>query len=515
MTYLMGIDIATSGVKTIIIDPDGTIIGDGFQTYPTSTPNPGWVEQDPHDWWRCTAASIRDALTTANVDPEDIAGIGLSGQMHGATFIDADGAPLRPCLIWADTRTGPQCAKIEEIFGHEGIVNLTCNPALASFTATKIMWVQEHQPEVFAATHKILLPKDYIRYKLTGVYATELSDASGTSLLDVRNRRWSVEVLKGLSIPESMMPDVYESSFASGTISAAAATETGLAAGTPVVGGAGDVAAAAVGGGATRSGIITIIMGSGGVVFAATDGVVMDKANAMQTCCHAVEDMWHVMGVMLSCSFSLRYFKETFGDVETAAADQAGTNVYQLLDQQAATVPVGSEGLIFLPYLNGERTPHRDPYARGAFVGITLRHGKPHYVRSVMEGVAYGLRDAVEIVGELGIDVKQVRAVGGGASSPLWRQILADVFNCQIATINVTEASALGVAIVAGAGTGVYDSIQTGCDRTISLTSTTDPIAANVDVYEGYYKRFRALYPALKDQFRSLSEYTEQVGNGS
>jgi len=515
MTYLMGIDIATSGVKTIIIDPDGAIRGDGFHSYPTSTPNPGWVEQEPRDWWRCTAASIRDALAAAEVDPADIAGIGLSGQMHGATFVDPAGEPLRPCLIWADTRTGPQCARLEGIFGHDKLVELTCNPALASFTATKIMWVQDNQPEIFAATHKVLLPKDYIRFKLTGVYATELSDASGTSLLDVRNRRWSADVLAGLQIPESMMPDVYESSFASGRISAAAAAETGLAEGTPVVGGAGDVAAGAVGSGATRSGIVTIIMGSGGVVFAATDGVVMDKANAMQTCCHAVEGMWHVMGVMLSCSFSMRYYKETFADTETAAAEASGADVYLMLNEQAATVPPGSEGLIFLPYLNGERTPHRDPYARGAFVGMTLRHGKPHYVRSVMEGVAYGLRDSVEIIRELGTDVKQVRAVGGGASSALWRQILADTFNCQIATINVTEASALGVAILAGVGAGVYDSVQAGCDRTIRLTSTTEPIAGNVGVYEGFYKRFRALYPALKDQFRDLSEYTEKVGDGN
>ncbi|NLF31824.1 MAG: xylulokinase, partial [Planctomycetes bacterium] len=284
------------------------------------------------------------------------------------------------------------------------------------------------------------------------------------------------------------------------------------AAGTPVVGGAGDVAAGAVGSGATRSGIVTLIMGSGGVVFAGTDRVLMDRANAMQTCCHAVENMWHVMGVMLSCSFSLRYFKETFADVEAAEAARLGTNVYKLLDRQAATVPPGSEGLIFLPYLNGERTPHRDPYARGAFVGLTLRHGRPHYVRAVMEGVAYGLRDALEIVREMGTDVAQVRAVGGGASSPLWRQILADTFNCPIATINITEASALGVAILAGAGTGVYASVQDGCDRTIRLTSTTEPDAAAVGVYDGYYKRFRALYPALKRQFRDLAEYTEHVG---
>ncbi|MFW6155400.1 MAG: xylulokinase [Planctomycetota bacterium] len=514
MTYLMGIDVATSGVKTIIITPDGTMVGEGFETYPTSTPNPGWVEQDPHDWWRSTAASIRRALDGAGIDPGAIAGIGLSGQMHGATFLNADGEPLRPCLIWADTRTGPQCERLERLFGHEKLVELTCNPALASFTATKIMWVQEHQPEVFAATHKVLLPKDYVRFKLTGAYATELSDASGTSLLDVRNRRWSSAMLEGLEIPASMMPDVYESSHISGRISKAAAAETHLAEGTPVVGGAGDVAAGAVGSGATRSGIVTIIMGSGGIVFAGTDAVVMDKANAMQTCCHAVENMWHVMGVMLSCSFSLRYFKETFADVETAEAERTGANVYKLLDAQAATVPPGSEGLIFLPYLNGERTPHRDPYARGAFVGLTLRHKRPHYVRAVMEGVAYGLRDALEIVRDMGTEVAEVRAVGGGASSPLWRQILADTFGCPVATINVTEASALGVALLAGAGTGVYDSVPDGCDRTIRLTSTTEPIAANTTIYDGYYQRFRALYPALKPQFRELAEYTDQVGNG-
>ncbi|NLF31802.1 MAG: xylulokinase, partial [Planctomycetes bacterium] len=270
MAYLMGIDVATSGVKTIIITPDGTIVGEAFRTYPTSTPNPGWVEQEPRDWWRSTAASIREALEKAAIRPQDIAGIGLSGQMHGATFVDAAGEPLRPCLIWADTRTGPQCERLEKLFGHEKLVELTCNPALASFTATKIMWVQEHQPEIFAATHKVLLPKDFVRFRLTGVYATELSDASGTSLLDVRHRRWSAPVLEGLGIPASMMPEVYESSFVSGRVSAAAAAETGLAAGTPVVGGAGDVAAGAVGSGATRSGIVTLIMGSGGVVFAGT-----------------------------------------------------------------------------------------------------------------------------------------------------------------------------------------------------------------------------------------------------
>jgi len=511
MDYLVGIDVATTGTKTIIIDPSGTIVGEGFKGYPTSTPQPGWVEQNPEDWWKATIASIKDALAAANVPAKQIKGLGLSGQMHGATFVDKQGNPLRPCLIWADARTGPQCERINKIFGPDKFIELTCNPPLASFTATKIVWVQENEPEVFKKTRKVLLPKDYVRYKLTGKYATEVSDASGTVLLDVRNRKWSDEVLRGLSIPSEMMPEVFESYVPSAHVSAEAAKATGLAEGTPVVGGGGDVEAGAVGSGAVKSGVVTIIMGSGGVVFAATDDVVMDKQHAMQSFCHAVPNMWHIMGVMLSCSFSLRYYKETFAQAETAEAEATGTDVYEILNRQARNAPPGSEGLMFLPYLNGERTPHKDSYAKGCFFGMTLRHNKEHYVRSVMEGVAYGLRDSIELARQCGVNVSQVRAVGGGAKSPLWRQILADVFNCEVVTINVTEASAHGVAVLAGVGTGVYTSVQEGCDRTIKVTSSTTPIPANVPVYNGFYSIFRQLYPALKKPFREVSDHVARL----
>ena len=515
MDYLMGIDVATTGAKAIIITTDGEIVGEGFQGYPSSTPKPGWVEQNPDDWWEATITSVRNALTKAAIKPEEIKGIGFSGQMHGATFVDEEGQPLRPCLIWADTRTGPQCGRINQIFGAKHFIELTSNPPLASFTATKILWVQENEPEIFQKTAKVLLPKDYVRYKLTGVYATEVSDASGTSLLNVKERKWSEEVLDGLSIPRTMVPQVFESHIPSGKVTKEASRLTGLAEGTPVVGGGGDVEAGAIGSGATKSGIVTNILGSGGVVFAATDALMMDKENAMQTCCHAIPNMWHLMGVILACGYSIRYFKETFGHVETAMAELSDMNVYQLLNIEAEQVPPGSEGLIFLPYINGERTPHKDAYARGCFFGISLCHKKPHYFRAVMEGVSYALRDCIEIICDLGVDVNQVRVVGGGAASPLWRQTLADIFNAEVVTINVSEASAHGVAVLAGVGTGIYSSVQEGCDRTIKITSSVNPIDKNVKIYDGYYKIYRALYPALKEQYKSLSTYVDKVTDNS
>ena len=511
MAYLLGIDIGTSGTKTLLIDESGRIIASATDTYALSTPKPLWAEQDPADWWRATISTIRKVLQSSEVSPSEIKGIGLSGQMHGAVFLDEGHHVLRPSILWCDQRTGAECEWITETIGREKVVELTSNPVLTGFTAGKIVWLRNNEPEVYAKVRKVLLPKDYIRFRLTGEFATEVSDASGTSLFNVTKRQWADEMLDGAGIPRDWMPKAYESPEISGRITEEASGLTGLKAGTPVVGGGGDQAAGAVGNGVVETGIISSTVGTSGVVFAFADKPVVDPGLRVHTFCHAVPGKWHVMGVMLSAGGSLRWYRDTFAQAEMAEAKENGTEVYDALSAQVAGVEPGCEGLIFLPYLTGERTPYPDPNARGVFFGITLRHDKPHFVRAVYEGVAYGLRDSFEILNEMQVPISQVRASGGGARSEVWRQIQADVTGREHVFINVDEGPAFGAALLAAVGAGVYPSVEEACRSTIQVISSTKPDTSRKSVYDRYYSVYRGLYPALKDQFARVSEIVGMV----
>lgn len=511
--YLLGIDVGTTGTKTLLIDESGAVISSATRTYPLSTPRPLWAEQDPEDWWQAAISTIQAVLRDSNVSPSDIKGIGLTGQMHGAVFLDEVNRVLRPSILWCDQRTGAECDWIMEQIGVDKVVELTSNPVLTGFTAPKIVWLRSNEPDVYAKVRKVLLPKDYIRFRLTGEFATEVSDASGTSLFNVAKRAWADEMLDGADIPREWMPKAYESPEISGRITEGAASLTGLSVGTPVVGGGGDQAAGAVGNGVVETGIVSSTVGTSGVVFAFADEPVVDPELRVHTFCHAVPGKWHVMGVMLSAGGSLRWYRDTFAQSESEEARSTGGEVYDLLSAQVAQVEPGCEGLIFVPYLTGERTPYADPNARGAFVGITLRHDKAHFVRAVYEGVAYGLRDSFEILKAMRIPIGQVRASGGGARSEVWRQIQADVTGMEHVLINVDEGPAFGAALLASVGTGVYPSVQAACRSAMKVVSSTQPDPASGAVYDRYYAVFRSLYPALKEQFTEVSNIvTSNIG---
>jgi len=503
--YLLGIDVGTSGSKALLVKESGEVAASATTEYPMFTPLPLWAEQNPTDWWEATAKSIRAAIDEAGIDPAEIAGVGLTGQMHGLVLLDGEGQVLRPCIMWNDQRTGAQCTTITERIGQERILQLTGNPVLPGFTAPKIIWVRDNEPEVYEKVAHILLPKDYIRFRLTGTHATEVSGASGTSLFDVGQRRWSNEMLEALEIPAEWVPECAESPVVTAHISAEGAAATGLLEGTPVVGGGGDQAAQAVGTGIFREGVVSVTLGTSGVVFAATDDYRVEPQGRLHAFCHAVPGKWHLMGVMLSAGGSFRWFRDALGEPERSKALEEGRDPYEPLTQMAAQAPAGCEGLIFLPYLTGERTPYPDPQARGVYFGLTLRHGKPHMIRAVLEGVSYGLRDSLELMRNLGVPADQVRGSGGGARSPLWRQILADIFDTELVTVNTTEGAAYGAALLAGVGAGVYNDVPDACEHTIKLVDRV-PVSSEADVYSDYYPVYRSLYPALKPAFNTTAE---------
>jgi xylulokinase len=502
MAYLLGIDIGTSGTKVIAIDENGTLAATASAEYPLLTPRPLWAEQRAEDWWEATCSCVRRILQTVPAD--QVAGVGLSGQMHGLVMLDAAHEVLRPAILWCDQRTQAQCDYITDTVGLETLVAETCNPVLTGFTAPKIIWVRDNEPEIYERARMHLLPKDYVRFKLTGEFATEVSDASGTSLLNVPERQWSDKVLSALQIPREHLPRVYESFEISGRISALGSAATGLNEGTPVVGGGGDQAAGAVGNGIVQSGIISVTTGTSGVVFAFADKPTVDPALRVHTFCHAVPNKWHVMGVMLSAGGSLRWYRDNFCAPEMRVAHLMGIDPYEIISREASSVAPGAGGLLFLPYLTGERTPHPDPQARGAWVGLTVRHTKPHMARSVLEGVSFGLRDSLEILKDMNVSIGNVRASGGGARSDIWRQIQADVFNYPLSTINVDEGPALGVALLAGVGAGLYSSVEEACSSVIKVVNSTPVVQENAATYEKYYNVYRALYPALKEQFGAI-----------
>ncbi len=493
---LLGIDISTTGAKALIIDEKGEVLASVTHPLKLSTPQPLWSEQDPLDWWTGIVASIRGALEKARILGQDIAGVGLTGQMHGLVLLDARDHVLRPAILWNDQRTGPQCAWITDRLGFDKLLEYTGNPALTGFTAPKIVWVRDHEPKTYAKVAHILLPKDYVRFRLTGDYATDMADGAGMLLMDVKHRRWSPEVLRALGIPAEWLPKAYEGPQVTGGISESAAALTGLKAGTPVVGGGGDQAAQAVGVGAVRPGVAALTVGTSGVVFVPTDKPVIEPKGRLHAFCHAVPGMWHLMGVMLSAAGSLQWYR-----------DQLAPGVdFDALLAPAAEAPPGSEGLLFLPYLTGERTPHPDPLARGAFVGLTVRHTQAHLTRAVLEGVAFGLADSFALVKDMGIaDVAQLRASGGGVKSPIWRQILADVLGAELVTVNVTEGAAYGAALLAGVGVGVWPDVPAACDATVRITSETRPDPERNKVYAGLHKLYRDLYPALKPTFHAVA----------
>lgn len=506
MNYLIGIDIGTSGTKTVLFDIDGNTVSSALKEYPMAQPNIGWAEQNPEDWWDATYNTLKDVIEKSGIDSKDIKGIGLSGQMHGLVLLDEDNKVLRPSIIWCDQRTDKECKEITELIGKERLIEITANPALTGFTASKILWVRNNEPEIYKKVAKILLPKDYVRFRLTGTFATEVSDASGMQLMNIAERNWSDEVLEKLHINREFLAPIYESQVISSYVSSEAAVLTKLKEGTPVAGGAGDQAAGAIGNGIVKTGIVSSTIGTSGVVFAYTDKVTIDPKGRVHTFCHAVPNTWHVMAVTQGAGLSLKWFRDNFCSAEKEAAELMEIDPYVLMGQEAEKVEPGCEGLIYLPYLMGERTPHLDPFAKGVFFGISARHTKRDMLRSVMEGVGYSLKDGLEIIKEMGIEVKEVRASGGGGKSPLWRQMQADLYNSEVVTINSTEGPALGVAILAGVGAGVYPSVEDACERVIKTVTSQKPIIANSEIYNKYYEVYKQLYPALKDQFKKVAE---------
>jgi xylulokinase len=495
MRYFIGIDSSTTATKALLVDEQGDVVAVAASEYDYETPRPLWTEQHPDLWWNGAVQSIRGILAQSGIDPKAVAAIGLTGQMHGLVLLDEAGQVLRPAILWNDQRTGAQCDEMRARLGKPRLIAITGNDALTGFTAPKILWVQENEPDVWARARHILLPKDYVRFKLTGDYAMDCADGAGTILFDLKTRTWSPEVLAALDIPAAYLPPTHEGPAVTGYLGPEAAEATGLSVGVPVVAGGGDQAAGAVGVGAVQTGIVSLALGTSGVVFATTGGPFVEPEGRLHAFCHAVPGRWHFMGVMLSAAGSLRWYRDTVAP---------GMSFDDLVGE-AAAVPPGSEGLFYLPYLTGERTPYPDPLARGAFVGLTVRHGRPHMTRAVLEGVAYGLRDSFELIKAAGgARVEQVRASGGGAKSPLWRQILADVFGAELVTVNTTEGAAFGAALLAGVGAGVWPDVDAACRRTIHVTGATRPEPAAVAVYDRRYPVYRSLYPALKPTFEAV-----------
>jgi len=490
--YLLGIDVSTTGSKALLIDGSGSVIASASTPHTLSIPRPLWSDQDPNEWWRATAQSIRQVLAISAVQVENIASIGLTGQMHGLVLLDEAGEVLRPAILWNDQRTQAQCDTIHQRVGREQFIQITGNVALTGFTAPKILWVAQHEPAIYARARHVLLPKDYIRYRLSGQYAMDKADGSGTVLFDIRQRDWSAQLLEMLGIDPDWMPPTFEGPAITGSITQEAAMLTGLRPGTPVVAGGGDQAAQAVGVGAVEPGIIGLTVGTSGVVFAATPAALIEPQGRLHAFCHTVPGMWHFMGVMLSAAGSLQWFRDTLAP---------GVSFNQLLSE-ASVIPAGSEGLLFLPYLSGERTPHPDPLARGAFVGLTLRHSRAHMTRAVLEGVALGLKDSFSLIQDAGLaEIREVRASGGGTKGALWREILASVLDCDLQGVACPEGAAFGAALLAGVGVGIWNNVSEACQRSVTLTHETHRNPELVSIYRDMYPLYQGLYPALKGHF--------------
>lgn len=507
MNIYLGIDIGTSGTKTVAIQADGTIVAAATQTYPCYYPKPLWSEQSPEDWWQAVIGTVRDLLAQGKFRKEDVRGIGLSGQMHGSVFLDETGTVLRNAILWNDQRTSIECQQIEEAAGGRAkLIEWVANPALTGFTAPKILWLRNNEPELFDRVAKVLLPKDEIRHRLTGEFATEVSDASGTLLLDVAHRQWSRPLLSALGLSESLLPTVYESEEVTGYLTTKAAEELGLTTDCFVVGGAGDCAAGAVGNGIVESGILSSSIGTSGVMFIHSDEVRTDELGRVHTFCHAVRNKWHIMGVNLCSGGSLQWFRNTLCSELAQEATSNGKDVYDILTDEARQTPEGAEGLYFLPYLSGERTPHADPFARGAFIGLTVAHQRAHLTRAMMEGVTFSMRESLEIFRQLQVPVAEIRASGGGARSSFWRQMQADIFGQKVVTTNSNEGAAFGVALLATVGAGEYDGIEEACRATIHCVDTILPREAAQEKYDRTFPLYQQLYQSLKRDFHRINK---------
>lgn len=510
MSYFLGIDLGTSAVKCILVDESGEVRGSHSVEYPLLQPEPGWAEQRPEDWWEGTAACIRALLAQNGVNGSEVAGVGLSGQMHGSVFLDAELNVVRPALLWCDQRTGAECAWIERTIGAETLGRLTGNKALTGFTAPKVVWLRNHESANYERTRHLMLPKDYVRLQLTGAFGMDLADASGTLLLDVAGRRWSSEVLEQLAIPTEWLPPLFESNEIAGAIHEAAAALTGLAVGTPVVAGGGDQACGAVGVGVVREGIASVALGTSGVVFVHDDTYQADPECRLHSFCHGVPGKWHRMGVMLAAGGSFQWWRNHFAYEELEQARREGRDVYEYLTALAEQAPLGSEGLLFLPYLTGERTPHPDPKARGGFIGLNLRHTKAHLTRAVLEGITFGLRDSMELVKASGIAITELRVNGGGARSRFWRQMIADIFGLPVVTVNSTDGPAYGAAVMAASGVLGKD-IPSLCEEWIRVVDRVEPDAASERRYEAYYTLYRSLYATLRPVFHQLTDLVNEA----
>jgi len=501
---LVGIDVGTSGTKAVVLDGDGRLLAAATAEHPLSTPRPGHSEQDPEDWWRSACAATRQALAAPAVAGRTVAAIGLSGQMHGLVMLDGHGRTLRPCILWNDQRSAPQCARIERELGIPELVRRTGNRLLPGFTLPKILWCREHEPDLARRAAMHLLPKDWLRWRLSDgtAFATEVSDASGTLLLDCGRRRWSEEMLAVAGLGRDALPECHESVEVTARVGPEAARAMGIPAGTPIVGGGGDQAAQAVGAGIVRPGRVSCTIGTSGVVFAASDAWRPTPDGSLHAFCHAVPGAWHLMGVMLSAGGSFRWYRDTIARDAKAEALALGVDPYELLASEAASVAPGAEGLAFLPYLTGERCPHPDPHARGAFVGLAASHGRAHLTRATLEGVTMGLLDNLDLVRSVGVPVDGVRLSGGGARSAFWRQLCADLFGVPVATLNSEEGgAAFGAALLAGVGIGRWPDVPTASDACVRETGGVAP-GPDAPRYAPHVARFRALYPALAPLFR-------------
>jgi xylulokinase len=504
MAFYIGVDIGTSGTKSLIMDERGIILAESSAEYPVHMPKPLWTEQDPEDWWQAVKKTIKAVLKASKAKKADVKAIGLSGQMHGSVFLNKKGKVIRPALLWNDQRTMAECDEItQRAGGRESLISMVANPALTGFTAPKLLWLRNKEPKNYAALTHLLLPKDDVRRRLTGEFATDASDASGMLLLDVKNRVWSKELLSRLQIDPSILATVYESEQVTGTLLPEVAAELGLSAECKVVGGAGDCAAGAVGNGIVRQGVLTASLGTSGVMFCHSDQPQYDTQGRLHTFCHAVHGKWHMMGVTLSAAGSLQWF---VNQLCTELNHKKGVDPFKIIIDEAAKVPAGSEGLFFLPYLAGERTPHADSNARGCFIGLTNKHTRGHLTRSVMEGVAYSLRESLSILQEIDVPVKEIRVSGGGAKSPLWKQILADVFGQKACTINAEQGPAYGVALLAAVGDGAYKNIEEACKATIHVVDKVPPQKASQKKYDAAFPVYQQLYQSLRQSFAEISK---------
>jgi xylulokinase len=497
---VMGIDVGTGGTRALIVDASGRILASATEDHaPFASPCIGWAEQHPDDWWRAAQIAIRKAILDSGLRADQISCVGFSGQMHGAVMLDEHGKVVRPALIWCDVRTQKQCDDLTSQLGRDRMIELTANPALANFTLTKFLWTRDNEPDNWNRVRRVMLPKDYVRFKLTGRAATDVADASGTLLLDVSRRTWSAEILSAVGIDPSILPELFESPAVCARISHAGAEASGLVEGTPVVAGAGDQAAGAVGMGIVSPGAVSATIGTSGVVFAATDRPVTDAQGRLHTFCHAIPNRWHVMGVTQAAGLSLRWLRDTFFQT----CSQSGGEIYDCMTKEAAQAPAGSDQLLWAPYLMGERTPHLDPDVRGALVGLTASHTRAHVIRAVLEGVAFSLKDTFRILEAMGIPIERVRLGGGGARSALWRGIQAEVYGREVEILAAEEGAAYGAAILAGVGAGLWPSVDAACESIVHVSERVTPDPVHVVTMNAQYQRYHRIYPAMKSIYSS------------